>query len=154
MRNQALDAAETYLEAAPGRQIVPLSQAPPCPWPATENQGPTILVDLKNQRAWLYHDGRPTRTSPITTGRRGKETPLGDFQVVDRHRDWVSNIYNRPMPFFLRLKSSDGRGGDFGLHQGDLTGRPSSAGCIRLPRDEAIAFFSACPIGTKVRISP
>jgi hypothetical protein len=135
-----LDEAETYAEGIPASKMM----SPP---PAPFKEGICILISIRDQHCWLYKDGVPIESSPVSTGKRGKETPQGDFYVINRHRDWTSTIYHRPMPYFLRLNP-----GDFGLHQGVLGSKPSSNGCIRLPEGLAKTFFDLSPIGTKVRI--
>lgn len=40
----------------------------------------------------------------------------------------------------------------FGLHAGYLPGYPASHGCVRMPKDKAIAFFRAVSAGTPVTI--
>lgn len=137
---EALDRAETYAEGIPAEPII---EPPPAPYP----QGLCILINIRDQRCWLYNNGKPIDSSPVSTGKKGKETPQGDFFVINKHKDWISTIYHRPMPYFLRLNP-----GDFGLHQGVLGDRPLSNGCIRLPEGMAKKFFNMCPIGTKVKI--
>jgi hypothetical protein len=39
-----------------------------------------------------------------------------------------------------------------GLHSGYLPGYPASHGCIRMPKDKAIAFFNAISLGTPVTV--
>jgi len=136
----ALEEAETYQESIPASKVM---EPPPAPF----QEGICILISIRDQHCWLYKDGKSISSSPVSTGKRGKETPQGDFYIINKHKDWVSTIYHRPMPYFLRLNP-----GDFGLHQGVLGSKPSSNGCIRLPEGLAQTFFEFCPIGTKVRI--
>jgi len=39
-----------------------------------------------------------------------------------------------------------------GMHAGYLPGYPASHGCVRMPEQNAIAFFNAVQIGTPVRV--
>jgi lipoprotein-anchoring transpeptidase ErfK/SrfK len=117
--------------------------------PAPARSGTTILVSIRDYRAWLYRDGRHLATSPICAGRPGKETPKGKFTVINKHRDWTSTIYGSPMPYFLRLNS---QGGAIGLHSGRLATRHASNGCVQLPPEKARVFFDAAPVGTPVYI--
>lgn len=144
-RNKYLDESITYAEYNPSIEVVPESQAPIAPI----SQGICILVRISSQDAWMYQDEKLINSSRVTTGKPGKETPTGFFYVINRHRDWVSTIYHREMPFFLRLNP-----GDFGLHQGVLSNSPASNGCIRLPMGKAKEFFEQTPIGTPVFIIP
>jgi hypothetical protein len=107
-----------------------------------------IEISLNEQKAELLRSGVPVFTAPISSGRKGFATPVGEFVVTDKHRDHRSSIYqDAKMPFFMRLSCRD-----FGLHEGILPGRPASHGCIRLPGAAARKFFREIPIGTWVTI--
>ena len=51
------------------------------------------------------------------------------------------------MPYFMRLSCAA-----FGLHEGYVTGRPASHGCVRLPGEAARRLYTEAPIGTWVSI--
>lgn len=106
-----------------------------------------IRVDLTKQRVELIEDGRVRFKSRISTGRPGKATPTGTFSVSNKHKDWISTIYDLPMPYFLRLN-----GGPIGLHAGYVPRFPASAGCIRIPMGRAKKLFGMVSVGTKVVI--
>ena len=107
-----------------------------------------VEVDLSKQQATVIRDGSPIFSTSISTGTRNKPTPVGEFVITDKDIDHRSSIYNSaPMPFFMRLSCRD-----FGLHQGYVTGRPASHGCIRLPGAAAKRLFKELPIGTWVSI--
>jgi hypothetical protein len=144
LKSRSMDEAITYSEYSPARLASSITSPPEAPYA----EGICILIKLEPQEAWVYNNKHVVASSPITTGKKGKDTPQGDFFVINKHKDWVSTIYHRDMPFFLRLNP-----GDFGLHQGVLSKDPSSHGCIRLPAGAAEQFFELCPIGTKVRIT-
>lgn len=106
------------------------------------------IVSLSKQRAYIYKDGKVVRSSDISTGKTGFTTPSGKFVISDKQADWRSSIYKVPMPFFMRLSCRD-----FGLHAGVVRGgSPASHGCVRLPKDQAAAFFSVMEIGDPVII--
>lgn len=106
-----------------------------------------VLVSLSKQRATIYKEGKAVRSTNISTGRSGFSTPAGKYVISDKQTDWKSSIYKVPMPWFMRLSCRD-----FGLHQGVVTGRPASHGCVRLPKEEAQAFFGIMQIGDPVII--
>ena len=107
-----------------------------------------VEVDLRRQRATLLKDGAPIFSTEISSGTSGKPTPVGEFIITDKDIDHRSSIYHSaPMPFFMRLSCRD-----FGMHQGYVTGRPASHGCIRLPGGAARKFFKELPIGTWVSV--
>jgi ankyrin repeat protein len=106
-----------------------------------------VTVDLSKQKAWITRDGAVIDTTSISSGRAGFATPQGRYLVTDKHRSWTSNIYHVAMPYFMRLNCSA-----IGLHQGHVTGRPASHGCIRLPADKARSFFAKVQVGDEVQI--
>ncbi len=139
-------------------------------------RGRRIVVRVSEQRADLYHHGQRVATSPISSGREGKDTPVGRFKVIQKSRDHRSSLYGNyvrngrvvvenvdvrkggrppgsrfegvPMPYFLRFT------GAYGLHAGRVPGYPASSGCVRLPRRHAKRFFDAVQIGTPVIVQP
>jgi hypothetical protein len=144
-KNRYLDESITFEEFSPSIQSTPLAEPPIAPL----SQGLCIIVRLDEQDAWMFEDGILINSTRVNTGKRGKETPTGFFYIINKHEKWISTIYHRSMPFFLRLNP-----GDFGLHEGILSNKPSSNGCIRLPLGKAEAFFKKAPIGTPVFIVP
>jgi len=107
-----------------------------------------IEVSLDEQRARLYRDGQLALTTSVSTGRSGFPTRPGEYVITDKNRHHRSSIYREAsMPYFMRLSCRD-----FGLHEGYVTGRPASHGCIRLPGNVARQLFSDVPVGTWVTI--
>lgn len=107
-----------------------------------------IEIDLSEQRAKLWQDGKVKLTSPVSTGRSGYRTPKGEYVITNKYRHWISTIYRVPMPYFMRLSC-----GSFGLHAGYVPGFPASHGCIRLPPEYARAFFQIADVGHRVTIT-
>jgi lipoprotein-anchoring transpeptidase ErfK/SrfK len=134
--------------------------------------GRQIVVSLSQQKAYLYYYGKLVATSPISSGREGKSTPVGRFRVIQKSPNHRSSLYGNyvrdgrvvvenvdvrkggrppgsrfegvPMPYFLRFT------GAYGLHAGRVPGYPASSGCVRLPPRHAKRFFNAVQIGTPV----
>jgi len=106
-----------------------------------------IEIDLSQQKAWVWHEGKIVLSMPISSGRKSHPTARGEYLVTDKYRTWKSTLYDAKMPYFLRLSC-----GDFGLHEGVLPGYPASHGCIRLPGKAAKELFQTVPIGTMVVI--
>lgn len=139
-----------------------------------DSNGRRIVVNLKSQKATLYHHGKVVAVAPISSGREGKGTPVGRYSVIQKSPNHRSSLYgnyvmngrivkenvdNRktprpagskfegvPMPYFLRFT------GAYGLHAGNVPGYPASSGCVRLPKRHAKRFFDAVKIGTPVVI--
>ena len=109
----------------------------------------TMLVNLRDQRAYLYQDGRRIAVTTVSTGRRGHDTPVGVFPILGKQRMYYSKKYdNAPMPFMQRLT-------DWGhaLHAGNVRPYPASHGCVRLPAEFAKQLFSLTQPGNLVIIA-
>jgi len=113
-------------------------------------RGPIILaVSLTDQRLTVWENGVIVARSMVSTGVAGHETPRGAFTLLQKKRMHRSNIYsNAPMPFMQRITWSG-----VALHQGHVTGRPASHGCIRLPADVAKKLFGYTRVGARVIIT-
>ena len=108
-----------------------------------------LAVSLADQRLTIWEDGVVVGRSMVSTGVAGHETPRGVFTLLQKKRMHRSNIYsNAPMPFMQRITWSG-----VALHQGHVTGRPASHGCIRLPADVAKKLFGYTRIGARVVIT-
>lgn len=119
----------------------PVDQPPPPPPSKTVGQvlesGVVITVSLSSQRMHVFLDGVLWRSSPVSTGKRGKRTPTGVFAILQKKRFHRSNLYsNAPMPYMQRLTW-----GGIAIHAGRLPGYPASHGCIRLPTEFASELF-------------
>lgn len=117
---------------------------------ATPSDEPlTIGISIALQRIYVYRGGTLIGVSSISTGKPGKETPLGDFRILQKAKWHRSNLYsNAPMPFMQRL-TWDG----IALHAGWNPGYPASHGCIRLPFAFARALFDMTVLGGVVSVA-
>jgi ankyrin repeat protein len=107
-----------------------------------------IEISLAAQRATFFKAGHPYIETEISTGRSGFDTKPGEYVITDKHLTHRSTMYPADMPYFMRLSCQA-----FGLHEGYVTGRPASHGCVRLPRDAARELFKEAPVGTWVSIT-
>jgi lipoprotein-anchoring transpeptidase ErfK/SrfK len=143
--------------------------------PDTHQGRPSIVVNLREQRAYLYKAKYQIAETRISTGREGYRTPAGRFRVIRKDPDHRSGLYGdyvdaygrvvkanvdvrkdrKPqgshflgasMPYFLEFSPG------YGLHAGYLPGYPASHGCVRLPYWKARQFYNAARIGTPVTI--
>jgi len=119
---------------------VPPPPPPPPPPPTAQEalaDGVLIVVSIPSQRMFVFRDGEEWDSSRVSTGRRGHETPVGTFPILQKKVHHRSNLYNdAPMPYMQRL-TWDG----IALHAGHVPGRPASHGCIRLPREFAQRLY-------------
>lgn len=122
----------------------PAPEPPPTPIPAPQvkvadvmQNGVVIAISKASQHMYVFRNGVLWDSSPVSTGKRGKETPSGTFAILQKRRHHRSNLYsNAPMPFMQRL-TWDG----IAIHAGRLPGYPASHGCIRLPHGFASDLF-------------
>ena len=111
--------------------------------------GPMVMVvNLSEQKGYVYRNGVLIGATTVSTGRPGHETPTGVFTILQKDKDHRSTIYDSaPMPFMQRLTW-----GGVALHAGGLPGFPESHGCVHLPSEFARLLFDATPMGMTVVI--
>ena len=129
------------------REIAPPAGEPVTAAPA--RGGVRVVISLPQQKAYVFRGGELFGTSPVSTGRRGHETPVGTFRILQKKVDHHSNIYdNAPMPYMQRLTNYG-----IALHAGHLPGYPASHGCIRFPRSFAKKLYGITNFATTVTIT-
>lgn len=107
-----------------------------------------IVISLPTQLAYVYRGGTLVGMSTVSTGKRGKATPVGEFSILQKKVFHRSNLYsNAPMPYMQRLTWTG-----IALHAGDLPGYPASHGCIRFPAALAKRLFDLTEMGGTVRV--
>lgn len=118
--------------------------------PEARPKGPlTIVVSIARQHLTLYDGLTPIATTPVSTGVAGHETPTGVFSILQKNRHHKSNIYdNAPMPYMQRITWSG-----VALHEGRVTGRPASHGCIRLPQAFASRLWKMTKLNVRVIVA-
>lgn len=107
-----------------------------------------VRILLGQQRGLYLVDGAVAMDFPVCTGRGNKRTPTGTFSIKQKNIDHHSNLYDCPMPYFMRLTWSG-----IGMHVGDVYRQPASHGCIRLPRVACEPLYHALPYGSLVEIT-
>lgn len=160
--------AETWVVPPPPDAYAPVQMPapepvepppPPPPLPPTPeealDEGVLIVVSLASQRMFVFRDGELWDSSKVSTGRRGNETPVGTFPILQKKVHHRSNLYDdAPMPYMQRLTW-----GGVALHAGHVPGYPASHGCIRLPKAFAkklygiTGFSSTAVVVTDVRVA-
>ena len=85
----------------------------------------------------------------VSSGKDGKETPLGTYPILQKEVKHRSNLYGAaPMPYMQRL-TWDG----VALHAGGVPGYRSSHGCVHLPDAFAKALYDETDVGATVAIT-
>ena len=135
-----------------------------------------IVVSIPKQRAYLMIGEEIVADTPVSSGKRGHETPRGHFTVMEKDPNHHSSLYGdfvdrsgrvvragvsahidsapsgthfsgATMKWFLRLT-----GEGVGMHIGILPGYPASHGCIRESVDGAKLFYDRAKVGTPVDV--
>lgn len=145
---------------------------------AKANNHSLVVICLDQQRGRLYVEGQVAADWPVSTGIPGRETPAGNYKVLEKKEQYASNRYGKmydaegkcinsdadafsqavpeggkfvgsPMPYWHRL-THDG----IGMHIGKVAaGRRLSHGCIRTPSEMARELYRITKIGTKVTVT-
>ena len=107
-----------------------------------------VVIDTLTQLLYVYRGDQLVGVSTISSGKKGKETPLGFWSVMIKKKKGFSRKYdNAPMPF---MQMYDPMG--IAFHAGPNPGYPASHGCVRLPLKFAEKLYGLTGIGTKVVI--
>lgn len=135
-----------------------------------------IVVSIPRQRAYLMIGQQIAADGPISSGKRGHNSPTGHLHVLEKDPNHHSNLYGdfvdrsgrivragvsaridaapsgthfegAAMKWFLRL-TEDG----VGMHIGILPGYPASHGCIRQSSEGAKLFYDHAKVGTPVDV--
>ncbi len=138
----------------------------------------SIKINVDEQKAYLYNGDDEIGWTFVATGITSFPTPTGEFKIIEKVANKVSNLYGKgydangklvnsdfkqgrdllppggrfdaaKMPYFMRL-TNDG----VGMHIGPIPrpGRRASHGCIRLPSKFAGTIYSNVTLGTPVTI--
>jgi lipoprotein-anchoring transpeptidase ErfK/SrfK len=109
----------------------------------------TIVVSLQEQRAFVYRGSTMIAATTISSGKDGKDTPVGTYPILQKNAVHKSSLYDdASMPFMQRL-TWDG----IAIHAGRNPGFPASHGCIRVPLGFAKQLFGVTTLGTTVTVT-
>jgi lipoprotein-anchoring transpeptidase ErfK/SrfK len=162
--------AEQYLKV--GQTSFETAQPPPTEWDkdpasllaqAEQYTKPVIAtgkyidVSLKYQVMVIFEDGRALNSYRISSGKRGLETPTGQFKIENKSPRAWSGKYGLFMPNWMAILPS----GKVGIHElpvwpggyqegASHLGIPVSHGCIRLGSEPAKRVYAWAEIGTPV----
>ena len=107
-----------------------------------------VVIDLLTQLFYVYRGDQLVGVATISSGKKGRETPLGFWAVMNKQKLGHSRKYdNAPMPF---MQMYDAKG--IAFHAGPNPGYPASHGCVRLPLKFAERLYGLTKLGTKVII--
>lgn len=107
-----------------------------------------IVVDIDSEQIYAYRGGYEVGRATIIYGADHKPTPLGTFPILEKDEDHVSNLYDAPMPYMLRL-TWDG----VAIHSSNVDNRYATHGCVGVPDDFAAKLFARARLGDMVTVT-
>ncbi|MBK5263884.1 MAG: L,D-transpeptidase family protein [Alphaproteobacteria bacterium] len=111
--------------------------------------GPIVItIDVEAQTLSVFRGGYEIGAAVILYGAEDKPTPEGVFAITEKDADHVSNLYDAPMPYMLRL-TNDG----VSIHGSKVEWGWATHGCIGVPIAFAQRLFAQVKIGDRVIIT-
>ena len=110
------------------------------------------MVDLSEQKAYAIEDGVIVFEGRISSGMLGRETPNGEFTIMQKKRHHRSNLWPKPnggakMPYMMRLTNTG-----IAMHLGYVPDKAASHGCIRLKEGFAEKMYHWARVGISVYV--
>jgi lipoprotein-anchoring transpeptidase ErfK/SrfK len=132
-----------------------------------------IVISISKQRGFLMNGDQVAMDYPVSTGKKSRPTPPGEYKILEKVTDKSSNAYGKvfdadgvrvsgetpadvpeggkfvgaPMPYWMRL-TWDG----VGHHIGNVPRYPASHACIRGPRTVMPIVYRKTKLGTPVSV--
>ncbi len=149
----------------PGQTLrIPAGGAAPAPAPAPAPASPggrRIVVDLSDQRMYVYQNGQLLWNWVVSTGRPGQATAVGHYKVLNKLPNAYAYTWGLQMPYWLGIYwaghlqngihalpiQSNGQR----LWEGYL-GQRVSYGCVILGTQNAATLYNWATVGTPVDI--
>jgi lipoprotein-anchoring transpeptidase ErfK/SrfK len=124
-----------------------------------------LEISLSRRKVTLYHQNTPIKSYPVAVGRKGWETPIGNFQVIQmlHNPKWINPLTDEAIPggdpenplghYWIGFWTN---GRDWiGLHgtpNPTSVGTAASHGCIRMYNNDVEELFHQVSVGTPVTV--
>jgi lipoprotein-anchoring transpeptidase ErfK/SrfK len=145
--------------------------ATPTPKPAVSNNDRpavedvvSLVLKLKEKRLYVYRGDKVIKKYPVAIGKKGWETPVGEWQVMEKIKNpaWTSfktgEVFapGTENPLGARWIGfwTDGKDviGFHGTANVKSIGTAASHGCVRLRNRDVKALFPLVKVGTTVKV--
>jgi tetratricopeptide (TPR) repeat protein len=123
-----------------------------------------ILVGVAEQKMWVFEDGKRVFDFVISTGEPGRDTAVGEFEILNKIDVAYASTWNLDMPYWMGIYwAGPLQNGIHALpivkHTGyklwdGYLGQRVSYGCVILGDTDAAALYEWTEVGTKVKIVP
>jgi tetratricopeptide (TPR) repeat protein len=125
-------------------------------------EGKLIVVGLIEQRMWVYQDDKRVFDFTVSTGEPGRETAIGDFEILNKIDVAYASTWNLDMPYWMGIYWSGSmqngihslpivRDTGYKLWDGFL-GQRVSYGCVILSDEDAATLYNWAEIGVPMKI--
>lgn len=121
----------------------PAPQLPPAP-----KEPIRLVIDADHRTITAYSQGRAFRQYPCAVGKSSTPTPLGEWSIRLKSRDWGGGFGTR----WLELSVPFGKYGVHGTNNPGAIGTFASHGCIRMFNRNVEELFRWVQVGTPVSI--
>jgi LysM repeat protein len=123
--------------------------------------GKHIIVDVSDQRTYVYENGQLKWTFVVSTGIPGRATWRGEFRIQNKLPNAYASTWDLQMPYWLGFYWAGPLQNGFHalpilsngvrLWEG-LLGTPASYGCVILSTEDAPLLYDWADIGTPVTV--
>ena len=126
-----------------------------------------LEISLSRRQVTLYRENKSIKSYPVAVGRRGWETPIGNFQVMEmiQNPKWIHPFTGEAIlggdpenPLGQYWIGFWTNGKDWiGLHgtpNPESVGKAASHGCIRMHNKDVEELFRQVSVGTSVTVIP
>jgi len=136
----------------------------------TSALGTSIVVDVSENRLWLYEGLKVLKEYGVATGTPGFPTPVGTFRIVDKRENptWTNpdpDGWGAGLPAFIpggpgnplgtRALYLDAPGIRIhGTWDDSSIGTAASHGCIRMHVEDSEEMYPLVPVGARVLVKP
>jgi hypothetical protein len=153
----AAPAPVAVVEAAAPAPVAVVEVAAPVP--ASYGGGKSIVVSVGDQWLYAYEGDVLVYSAPVTTGKDGFNTPIGNFSVYAKTASQTMSgnlggeYYSVPnVPHVMYINGGVALHGTY-WHNLFGSGTRVSHGCINLPLGDAAWLYSWAPMGTPVSVT-
>jgi LysM repeat protein len=132
------------------------------PAPASASGGGSrIVIDLSEQRMYVYQNGQLLWNWVVSTGRPGQETVVGHYKVLNKIPNAYAYTWSLQMPYWLGIYWAGSL--QNGIHAlpilpngqrlwAGYLGQRVSYGCVILSTENAVTLYNWATVGTPVDI--
>jgi tetratricopeptide (TPR) repeat protein len=154
--------------AEPRRQLAELEFAlapqTPLATPTAKPSEKLIVVGIAEQRMWVFERGEQVFDFVVSTGEPGRETAIGEFEILDKIDVAYAATWNLDMPYWMGIYWAGPL--ENGIHSLPIVkhtgyklwdgylGQRVSYGCVILSDEDSATLYHWAEVGTKVKIVP